>query len=99
MVVRPEGGPLFYYQSGSTLDAAEFVGTSSVVSHSSITPVHATSQLLLVHDGRLLVSISQGAGAVATYDVASDLVTLTPNDTVPVGAGPASAVVLPCPGL
>jgi cysteine-rich repeat protein len=98
MVVRPEGGPLFYYQSGSTLDAAEFLSPSGIVSHSSITPVHATSQLLLAHDGRLLVSISQGAGEAATYDIASDLVTITPNDTLSLGAGPASAVLLPCPG-
>lgn len=99
MVVRPEGGGLFYYQSGSTLDAAEFVGPSGVVSHVSITPVHATSQLFLAHEGRLLVSISQAAGEAATYDVASDLVTITPNNTLSLGAGPASAVLLPCPGL
>src|SRR5262249_2221920 len=80
-VPRPEGGPLFYYQSGSTLNAGELSG-ASVISHSSIAPVHATNQLLMAFGGRVLVSLSPGAAEVATYDVASDLVTLTPNDTV-----------------
>jgi hypothetical protein len=45
------------------------------------------------------VSISPSAGEVATYDIASDLVTITPNDTRAVGAGPAAGVLLPCPDL
>jgi hypothetical protein len=97
-VPRPEGGPIFYHQSGSALTAAEFAGTS-IVAHSSISPVHATNQLLMAFDGRVLVSLGPGAGGVATYDVAPDLITLTPNDTVSVGAGPRSGVLLPGPDL
>lgn len=36
---------------------------------------------------------------VATYDVAPDLVTLTPNDTEPVAPGSGGGVLLPCPDL
>jgi cysteine-rich repeat protein len=97
-VPRPEGGTRFYYQSGALLTAAEFVGTS-IVAHSSISPVHATNQLLMAFGGRLLVSLGPGAGGVATYDVAPDLITLTPNDTVSVSASPNSGVLLPCPNL
>ena len=95
-VPRPEGGPFFYYQSGSTLNAGELSG-ASVISHSSIAPVHVTNQLLVAFGGRVLVSLGRGSSEVATYDVASDLVTLTPNDTVYVGTGPASGVLIPCP--
>jgi hypothetical protein len=38
-------------------------------------------------------------GTVATYDVASDLVTVTPNDVEPIGAKPLDGVLLPCPDL
>jgi hypothetical protein len=95
---RPEGGPLFYYQSGSTLDAAEFQG-GAVVSHTTITPVHPTNQLQLAFGGRVLVSLGPAADEVVTYDVAADLVTLTPIDAAPVGAGPDSGVLIPCPDI
>ena len=97
-VPRPEGGPIFYYQSSGGLVAGEFAG-ASIVAHTPITPAHATNQLLTAFDGRLLVSLGPGAGEVATYDVAPDLVTLTPNDTVGVGASPRSGALVPCPDL
>jgi cysteine-rich repeat protein len=96
-VPRPEGGALFYYQSGTALDAAEFTG-ATIVSHSSIVPVHATNQLLLAFGGRVLVSLGPAAGEVVTYAIAPDLVTLTPKDAVPLGAAPHAGVLLPCPG-
>lgn len=97
-VPRPEGGPYFYYQSGTTLNAAEFSGTS-IISHTSIAPVHTTNKLLTAFGGRLLVSLGPGVSQVATYDVAPNLVTVTPNDTVSVTGGPNSGVLLPCPNL
>jgi cysteine-rich repeat protein len=98
MVPRPEGGSLFYLQTGVALHAAEFSG-AAVVSDASIVPVHEASELLLAFDGHVLVSLSPVAGEVATYDVAPDLVTLTPNDTEPVAPGPGGGLLLPCPGL
>ena len=96
-VPRPEGGPLFYFQTGVGLHAAEFSG-ATVVSDTSIVPVHEASELLLAFGGRVLVSLSPVAAEVATYDVAPDLVTLTPNDTEP-APGPGGGLLLPCPGL
>jgi hypothetical protein len=97
-VPRPEGGPLLYFQTGVGLHAAEFSG-ATVVSDTSIVPVHEASELLLAFGGRVLVSLSPVAAEVATYDVAPDLVTLTPNDTEPVAPGPGGGLLLPCPGL
>jgi len=95
--VRPEGGPIYYYQSGaSSLVSGEIVGTG-ISAVSSITPVHATHQLLAAFGGRLLLSIADGS--VASYDVAADGTTLSPNDTLALATGPDSAVLLPCPGL
>jgi hypothetical protein len=96
-VPRPEGGPMFYYQSTSTLSSGELDGTD-VTSNGGFVPVHNTNQLLLAFGGRLLVSIAP-TGQIATYDVGPDLVTLTPNDTVSLGAGPDSGVLVPCPDL
>jgi hypothetical protein len=87
-----------HVRAGAALHAAGFSG-AALTSLASITPAHQTSELLLAFGGRLLVSVSQAAGNAATYDVAPDLVTLTPNDTEPVAPGSGAGVLLPCPDL
>jgi cysteine-rich repeat protein len=96
-VPRPEDGPLFYFGAGGTLYTGAFdPPTIDIVSS---LPGITEGKLLLGFDGRVLVSLNAVAGTVETYDVASDLVTLTPIDSAPIGAAPLDGVLLPCPGL
>jgi hypothetical protein len=56
------------------------------------------SQLLPAFDGKLLLQVlGVGDDALATYTVAPDLVTVTPNTHAPVDPRPTSGVLMPCP--
>jgi cysteine-rich repeat protein len=94
-VPRPEGGSLAYYQGGD-VTTAQFVGTT-ITTVSSTPAQNGAARLLTTFDGRRLIGL--GDGTVATYDIASDLVTVTPNDVEPIGASPVDGVLLACPGL
>ena len=95
---RPEGGPIFYFQDGSLLYSAAFSGPSFSI-QSSVPALGNGTQLLPAFDGNLLLQVlGDGADALATYTVAPDLVTVTPNTHAPVDPRPTSGVLMPCPG-
>jgi hypothetical protein len=94
---RPEGGPLFYFAAGLSLFAGAFDPPTFDVP-SSLSGL-TEGRLLLGFDGRVIVLLNAIDGTVQTYDVASDLVTVTPIDSAPIGASPRDGVLVPCPGL
>jgi hypothetical protein len=67
---------------------------------SSVPALGDGSQLLPAFDGKLLLQVlGIGDDALATYTVAPDLVTVTPNTHAPVDPRPTSGVLMPCPAL
>jgi cysteine-rich repeat protein len=96
-VPRPEGGPIVYFAAGGTLWTGRFVPpTFEIVS--TLTGI-TEGEMMLGFDGRLIVLLNGVDGTVHTYDVASDLVTVTPNDSSPMDGRPNNGVLLPCPDL
>ena len=94
---RPEGGPIFYFQDGSLLYTAAFSGPTFSI-QSSVPALGDGTQLLPAFDGKLLLQVlGIGDDALATYTVASDLVTVTPNTHAPIDPRPTSGVLMPCP--
>ena len=85
------------HQAGE-IDTAQFVGTE-ITTVASTPALNGYNRLLTTFDGRRLVALGGDDGTVATYDVTTDLVTVTPNDVEPIGAKPLDGVLLPCPDL
>jgi hypothetical protein len=98
-VPRPEGGPLFYFQDGPVLYSAMFDGPS-FTTLSSVPALSEGAWLQPAFDGKLLVALLGGSDeAIATYSIAPDLITVTPNVPMVLAPRPTAGVLMPCPGL
>jgi cysteine-rich repeat protein len=98
-VPRPEGGPLFYFQDGPVLYSAMFDGPS-FTTLASVPALSAGGWLQSAFDGKLLVALLGGTDeAIATYSIAPDLITVTPNAPMVLDPRPTAGVLMPCPDL